>query len=197
MENKIIIGITGGFGSGKSTAADFLKSLGYTKISLVDFLEGELKKQGKKNITRRMLQDLGNNWRNKFGRGILSKKSLVFINKNKIKKAVVDGFRNIGEIDEIKKECLAGQGNFNLIGIVVNRDMRFERLKKLKRREKLTWELFNELDARDLGVKEKSEGLQVALCLAFADIFIENNGTLLDLKKKMINIVRKIEEKYE
>ena len=193
MENKTyIIGITGGFGSGKSTAADFLKSQGYIRISLAYFLEEELKKQGKKDITRKMLQDLGNSFRQEFGRGILAEKALTFIKKNKIKKAVVDGFRNIGEIEEFKKK-----ENFTLIGIVVNRDVRFKRLKKLKRREKLSLELFNKLDSRDLGVSEGNKGLQVALCLALSDIFIENNGELSDLRKKMKEIVRKIEKKYE
>ncbi len=193
MGNRnITIGITGGFGSGKSTASDFLESLGFVKISLVQFLEEELINRGERNITRKMLQDLGNEWRKNFGRGILSKKALVLIKEKKIKKAVIDGFRNIGEIEEFKKE-----ENFTLIGIVVNRDVRFKRLEKLKRREKLTWKLFNQLDSRDLGVREGNEGLQVALCLALSDIFIENNSGLLELKKKIRKTVKEIENKYE
>ncbi|OGH09030.1 MAG: hypothetical protein A2152_01455 [Candidatus Levybacteria bacterium RBG_16_35_6] len=189
---KIIIGITGGFGSGKTSAADFLRDQGFVRISLVQFLEEDLKELGIRNITRKILQDLGNEWREKFGQGILAKKALLLIKKNKIKKAVVDGFRNIGEIEEFRKE-----GNFTLIGIVVNRDVRFKRIKKLKRREKLTWDLFNKLDSRDLGVNEENNGLQVALCLAFADIFVENNGGIEDLREKMRKTVIDIEKKYE
>ena len=181
----LIIGITGAFGSGKSTAADFLKNMGFTKISLVQFLEEELKNRGEKKITRSVLQDLGNQLREKYGAGILAKKALALINRRAVKKVVVEGFRNSLEIDEFRK-----QGNFRLIGIVVNRQIRFDRLKKLNRREKLSWELFNKLDNRDLGIGEGQKGLQVAICLALADIFIENNCSLGEFKNKIQNALK-------
>lgn len=193
LENKpLIIGITGAFGSGKSEAASFLQSKGFRKISLVQFLEEELIKKGEKNITRRMLQDLGNQWRRRYGSGVLAKRTVAFIKDNKIKKAVVDGFRNISEIEEFQK-----LGNFTLVGLVVNRDIRFKRLKNLKKREHLTREIFEELDSRDLGIGEGISGLQVAICLALSDIFIENNGSLLSLKEKIQNAAKTAEEKYD
>jgi dephospho-CoA kinase len=185
LKNKpLIVGIAGAFGSGKSTAADFLKELGFVKISLASFLEEELIKQGEKKITRKLLQDLGNKWRGKYGANILAKKALKLIEKRKIKKTVIEGFRNWKEIEEFRKIR-----NFKLIGIVVNRRVRFDRLKRFERREKLTWELFNKLDNRDLGINEKEKGLQVAICLALADIFIENNRGLEELKTKIQKIV--------
>ena len=190
-ENKpLVIGITGAFGSGKSKAADFLKSFGFEKISLAVFLEEELGKRGIKKITRKLLQDLGNEWRGKYGAGILAKKALLLIEKKGIKKAVIEGFRNKAEIEELRKI-----NKFRLIGIVVNREIRFNRLKKIDRREKLSWELFNKLDNRDLGIGEKESGLQVAICLALSDIFVENNGNLNQLKNKIKKIV--LENKNE
>lgn len=190
-ENKpLIIGITGAFGSGKSSASDFLKGLGFAKISLVQFLEETLVNRGERKITRKLLQDLGNEWREKYGGGILAKKALELINERAIKKVVVEGFRNSLEIDAFRK-----QNNFKLIGIVVNRKIRFDRLKKLDRREKLNWELFNKLDNRDLGIGEGKRGLQVAICLALSDIFIENNRSLRELKNKIQDAIK--EEIYE
>lgn len=183
----LIIGITGAFGSGKSTAADFLKTLGFTKISLVQFLEEELKKQGKKEITRKLLQDLGNKWREKYDAGILARRALELINEKKIKKAVVEGFRNRLEIEEFREFS-----NFKLIGIVANRKIRFDRLKNLGRREKLDWELFNKLDNRDLGIGEGERGLQVALCIAMADIFIENNQGKKEFKNKLEDALKSL-----
>lgn len=176
----LIIGITGAFGSGKSTAAEILETLGCTKISLVQFLEETLVSRGEKKITRKLLQDLGNEWREKYGGGILAKKALALINEKAIGKAVVEGFRNSLEVSEFRK-----QSNFRLIGIVVNRRIRFDRLKKLVRREKLNWELFNKLDNRDLGIGEGKNGLQVAICLALSDIFIENNRGLGEFRDKI------------
>ena len=178
----LIVGITGAFGSGKSTAAEILKSFGFSKISLVQFLEEELRNRGIKIITRKLLQDLGNEWRKKYGPEILARKALSLIREKEISKVVVEGFRNNAEIEEFRK-----QDNFKLIGIVVNRKIRFERLKKLDRREKLSWELFDKLDNRDLGIGEGKSGLQVAICLALSDIFIENNHGLEELKSKIKN----------
>jgi dephospho-CoA kinase len=190
LNRPLIIGITGAFGSGKSTAAEILANSGFTKISLVQFLEEELTKKGEKRITRKFLQDLGNEWRGKFGADILAKKALNLIRKGNLQKVAVEGFRNNLEVEEFKKK-----GNFKLIGIVVNRKIRFERLKKLNRREKLTWELFNKLDNRDLGINEGKNGLQVAICLALSDIFIENNSGLKELKDKIQDALK--EEIYE
>jgi dephospho-CoA kinase len=185
-ENKPqIIGITGAFGSGKSTAADFLQEKGFVKISLASFLEEELKNRGIKIITRKLLQNLGNKWREKFGAGILAKKALELIKKQSLRKVVVEGFRNYSEIEEFRK-----LGNFILIGIVVNRKIRFERLGRINRREKLTWELFDKLDNRDLGIGEKENGLQVGICLALADIFIENNHNLEKIKTKIQEVIK-------
>lgn len=186
MPKLQIIGITGAFGSGKSTAADFLETQGYTKIVLSKFLEDALLYSGDTQITRKKLQDLGNSWREMHGKNVLSKKAIEFIHEKKLEKVVVEGFRNIGEIEELKK-----MGNFTLIAFLVNRDIRYKRLVRLKRREKLTPEVFEKLDYRDLGIGEKDTGLQVATCIAISDIFLENNTTQKDLFKKLEQTLRK------
>lgn len=184
MKNLQMIGIAGCFGSGKSTAADFLVSLGYSKISLSKFLEDALIYSGEKEITRKKLQDLGNSWREMHGKNVLAKKALEYIEQHKLKKIVIEGFRNIGEVKLLKEF-----GNFTLIALLVNREIRLKRLLKVKRREKLTPEIFEQLDYRDMGIGEKDTGLQVATCIAIADIFIENNTTPKDLEKKLKEIV--------
>ena len=165
-----VIGITGPFGSGKTTAASFFKTKGYYKITLSSFLEDELDKQGKE-ITRRNLQDLANSWREKFGSSFLAKKALEYVSAEKIEKVVVDGVRNLGEVEYFK-----ANSNFILLGIVADRSVRFQRIKKLKNREELNRQLFDQLDLRDLGITQDLEtGLQVAKCLAVSDYFINSN----------------------
>lgn len=187
MENKpLIIGITGAFGSGKSKASSFLEPWGFKKITLSSFLEEEAKKRGFKKITRKILQDIGNKFRKVYGRGILAKKALEFLKKEKISRAVIDGIRNIGEAEEFRKN-----NKFILIAIVADRAVRFERLKRLKRREDLTFSLFTKLDRRDLGLGQAKTGLHVAECIALSDIFIDNNCELGEFKEKLD---RKIKE---
>lgn len=173
MRSKsVFIGITGAFGSGKSTAAAYFQSKGFLSITLSSFLEEEAKKR-KSETTREVLQDIGNEWREKFGKDVLSQKALEYIKKSHVKKVIIDGLRNIGEIELLRK--IPG---FILLAVVSDRKIRFKRLQKIKRREKLTWELFTRLDYRDLGIEHEEKGLQVASCIALADHFIENNSSL-------------------
>jgi dephospho-CoA kinase len=176
-----IIGITGPFGSGKSTAASFFVSKGFHKITLSYFLEEELKKKGI-SITRKNLQDLANSWRHDEGSSILAKKAFEFVSKENLEKLVIDGIRNLGEVEYLRKVS-----DFTLLGLVADRNIRFERVKGLKNREKLTRELFDKLDLRDLGITEDDEtGLQVAKCLSISDYFISSNDEskfLIELEK--------------
>ena len=185
--NSLLIGITGGFGSGKSTASSLFELKGFMKITLSSFLEEEAKKRSFKKITREILQDIGNEWRKNFEHGILAEKAVDYIKKERIRKAVIDGIRNIGEIKELKKEK-----NFVLIAIILSKKNRFERLKNLKRREKLTCEIFRKLDRRDMGLGQKHTGLQVAACQKLADIVIENNGIPEEFVKKLNSFLNKL-----
>lgn len=186
MSNPKIIGITGPFGSGKTTAANFFESKGYKKISLSSFLEDELKQAGKK-ITRKNLQDIGNLLRKKNGAGYLAKKAIEFTEKNNFSKITIDGIRNLGEVHELKK--LSG---FVLLGIFANRNIRFERIKNKKGRETLTKKLFDQLDYRDLGIDQNNKfGLQVAKCFAISDYFIDSNSEK-EFYPKLENFLNKL-----
>lgn len=186
MYKSSIIGITGAFGSGKSTAAKYLESKGFRKITLSMFLEEEAKKRGVKKITRKVLQDIGNELRNKYGSGFLARKAIDYLEGNGIHNIVIDGIRNIGEVEELSKK-----GRFVLVAVIANRKIRFERAKKRKGREKLTPEVFKKLDMRDLGIGENHLGLQVAYCIAMSDIFISNNKN----KKRFMEKLKIFEEK--
>ncbi len=180
-----IVGIAGAFGSGKSTAAELLKVAGYEHISLGEFLEEELQKRGVQNITRKALQDIGNEWRDQFGSAVLTEKALEHAKAKGYKKIVIEGFRNPDEIKRLRKEK-----DFILLSLVVNRQTRFERLQSVKRREELTRETFEQLDDRDLGIGEGKKGLQTAICVMMADIFIDNNQDIQSLKNKLTKEVK-------
>jgi len=180
MAKHTLIGIAGAFGSGKSTAATILKSYGFQTVSLVEPLEEELTKRGEIPLIRTKLQDLGNEWRVQYGNAILMEKALEKVREQNWEKVVIEGYRNSSEIKRFRQE-----ENTLLISLVVNRAIRFERLQQVKRREELTREVFDRLDDRDLGINEGQSGLQTAICIALADIFIENNGTVEQLTDKL------------
>lgn len=179
-----IIGITGAFGSGKSTASSFFSKKGFSDITLSSFLEEEAHKRGASRVTRKLLQDIGNEWRTTYGNGVLAEKALEAVKDGII---VIDGIRNVGEVEVLRKH-----GNFILLAIVSDRKKRFDRLHEWKRREELTWEIFERLDYRDLGIDEEEKGLQGAYCIALADVYIENNGTLEEFVEKLQQFVKEI-----
>lgn len=170
LKKPFVIGITGAFGSGKSTAAQFFEKEGFVQIALSSFLEEEAHKR-QLPITRKVLQDIGNEWREQQGKGILATLALEKVTRDHVEKVIIDGIRNVGEIEVLRKEA-----EFVLLAIVADRKVRFERLSKIKRREDLTWDLFTKLDYRDLGIESSERGLQVASCIALADSYIENNA---------------------
>jgi len=53
IHKKFIIGITGSFGSGCTTTAKHLESMGYKRISLSDILEEEANKAGRPFNTKK------------------------------------------------------------------------------------------------------------------------------------------------
>lgn len=183
-----IIGITGAFGSGKTTAASFFREKDYKVVVLSQILE-EIAKKRKLSITRKNLQDIGNEIRLKSGAGSLIKQVLKKYASEK--KLVIDGLRNYEEIVELKKI----KGSV-LLGIIADRDVRFERLKNLKRREKLTKELFEKLDLRDLGVGERITGLQTAICIALADFYIDSNINIKTFYKNLSKFLNDYERKF-
>lgn len=181
LTTQSIIGITGPFGSGKTTASEYFQKKGYKVVVLSSFLEAEAKKR-KLPITRKTLQDLGNEWRKLYGYSILMEKALKSAKHEE--KIVIDGIRNVGELELLKRK------KGTLLAIVADRKVRYERLKNLKRREKLTQALFEKLDLRDLGINEKITGLQTAFCIALADVFIDSNTGIQDFQKKLENFLK-------
>jgi dephospho-CoA kinase len=179
---KSIIGITGAFGSGKSTAAAIIESQGYKKIYLSSFLEKEAEAKGLP-MTRKTLQDLGNKLREEKGPGILMKMAIKAMRDED--KIVIDGLRNLGEVDELRKHK---EGI--LLAIIADRKIRYERLKAVKRRETLNLNLFRSLDLRDLGVNEKITGLQTGLCIALADVFVDSNSSMSNFRKDILTFLR-------
>ncbi len=185
-DKPLVIGITGAFGSGKTTAANFFEKHGFKKIVLSSFLGEILSKEGKA-LTRRNFQDLGNELRRTNSPGYLAEMAIRFIEDNNIEKATVDGIRNLGEIG-----VLNAKSHLVLLGVVADRKVRFERVRKMEGREELGIEEFESLDKRDLGLTEEIDsGLQVAKCLGLSDYFVESNDEER-YPKKLEEILKKI-----
>ncbi len=187
----LIIGLTGTKACGKGEISEFLKQRDFVYYSLSDIVREETKKRGIENYTIKDLQDVGNDLREKHGLGVLAKKVIEKIKKdiaeNK-EKFIVDGIRNPGEIEELRK--IPG---FKLIAVDALLKKRFEWINKRGRTTDMKkWQDFLKMDARDKGNKELKVGQQVSKCIELADFKIFNDGSIEELHKKVEEILNKI-----
>ncbi len=189
MQSKVdvnidmIIGVVGTLGSGKSSAVDYLVSKGFDYYKPSDVIR---EKSKLKNPNRYSLQDFGNELRKKFGRDYLVTELWKKIGRSKAKKIVVDGLRNVGEVEFFRKKT-----SFYLISIDKTRRTRFRRLKiRGSERDPKSWEEFLKMDQRDLD-EGKDFGQQTKAVMQMADFSISNDNPIefyLEIEK----ILRKI-----
>lgn len=185
MDGKIIIGMTGPFGSGCSYIAnDILAKKGYKYISLSTILKKEYGED--KSPTRTELQDFGNKLRKEHGADILARKAYQEIANSEDEKWVVDSIRNTHEIDFLKKAV----GTFYVIAAWADQETRWNRVEKKYKRNKVA---FEEDDARDSRENFES-GQQVTLCYQMADIIIINSK---DIKSPGSDDFKALEKKTQ
>lgn len=184
----LIIGLVGTSGAGKSTASHYLKNKGFFIVELSSFLKIEAEKRGINLINKRILQDIGNDLRIEFGPEILAKKAYEQIIVKKINKSVVDGIRNTGEIEYLRKIK-----NFLLIAIDADQEIRYKRIVKLRGKEWVgTYQDFLNIEKRDSNLGDQKTGLRVSDCLKMADFKIINNNKITDFYKKIDKIIESL-----
>jgi dCMP deaminase len=179
------VALTGYMGSGKGEVAAMLKERGFHYISLSDVVRAEATKRGVEH-TRENLQNIGNELREEHGVGALGKKVRETIEREGKGDWVIDGIRNPGEWEEIRK--LSGS---QLLGITAQEDVIIKRLIKRKREGgAFTKEEILERLKKEKGIGEPPSGQQVTKCLDCVDFLIINEGTLPELKQKLDHFFR-------
>ncbi|HLD37254.1 MAG TPA: AAA family ATPase [Candidatus Nanoarchaeia archaeon] len=189
----MIIGLTGTKASGKGVVADILKERGFAYYSLSDIVREEAVIRGLSNYTIAQLQDIGNELRENHGNGVLAKRVLEKIEKERdagkqeTKNYVIDGIRNPGEIDELKK---SGGHEFILVAVDAPQEARFKRLlERARGSDPEDWQGFLEMERRDRGIEEENSGQQVGKCLEMTDIKLYNDLSIEVLKDKIEKIL--------
>ena len=184
--DKIVVGLAGMPGSGKSLVVETARAEGYAVVVMGDVIREETQKRGlkptPKNIGKVMLE-----LREKGGASVIADKCIPKIEQQKNRKVIIDGLRSLSEVDAFK----AYFSKFNLIAVHASPETRFKRLYRRHRSDDPDgWELFHERDMRELGV-----GLGNAM--AMAEHFIINENKRADVKIKVEETLRMIEEKWK
>jgi dephospho-CoA kinase len=181
MQRKTIIGLIGLPGSGKSTIAEYLKSKGFQHIILSDIIKTQMKKKGVVRFNRKNLQEYGNLLREKFGPHALILFASQEINSSKESKFVIDGIRNVGEINYLRKIS-----NVYIYGIKTSKSLRLKRLIKSGRnKDPKTMKLLLDREKRENSLGNKKTGLRVKDCLKHTDKNIMNNKSINSLYQKV------------
>jgi len=184
--DKIVVGLAGMPGSGKSLVVETARAEGYAVVVMGDVIREETQKRGLKptpeNIGKVMLE-----LREKGGNTIVADKCIPRIEQQKSGKVIVDGLRSPSEVDAFK----AHFSKFSLIAVHASPETRFNRLYSRRRSDDPDgWELFRERDLRELSV-----GLGNAI--AVAEHLIINEDKKEYTKAKVHKILRVIEEKWK
>jgi len=180
---KLIIGLTGLPGAGKSVATEILERNGFNRIVSGDLVRAEAFRQGVAVEDRYKFHEIANALHAERGPAALAKMAIEQIRASMESLWIFDGIRNPAQIVEFKKETHA-----KILGIAADRKMLMDRILARKRTgdPKTLGEAAGLLD-REWGVGAETHGLQVGRCMPMADEIIENNGSLVELEEKILD----------
>lgn len=182
----MIIGVTGSIAAGKETLTSFLREKGFIYFETSKIIKDEVIKRGLE-VTRWNMQNIGDEWREKFGPGAIMKIMLERTEPNK--NYIFDSLRNAKEAEFLRENVK----DFVLIAVDADQKVRFNRiLKRNKPHDPKTWEDFLKVDERDFFDKDNPLGQQISKCMELSNFKIDNSD--LEISK---NEVREIWEKIK
>ena len=179
----MIIGLTGTLSSGKDAVADYLKTKGYRHYSLADVLREIAEDRGiVKN--RDNLRDLANELAREKGPSYLAEEVVKRAGHESRDDYVFSAIRT-----EAQAKYLKQRPDFIFIGVDADPTLRYSRSVKRAREgeQRQTYEHFIAAEQAEMS----GDNVQrLDLCMNMVDYKIMNNGTLLDLQKKIDEILK-------
>jgi len=178
-----IIAFTGMPASGKSEAVQLAKDKGIPVVRMGDLVWEETKRQGKP-LDDKNVGSVATSMRKKHSMDVWARRTVEKIHS--LKKAphlVIDGVRNLEEIEYLKKEL---GSNFFVVAIDAPDELRRKRAIARGRTD-------DSKDLKDLEERDKREiswGLQKVI--ADADIVIPNNGSLEEFRKQVLILLNNL-----
>jgi dephospho-CoA kinase len=183
--DKLVIGLAGMPGSGKSLVVETARALGYDIVVMGDVIRQETSKRGleltPQNVGKVMLE-----LRAEGGNYVIAQKCIPKIEEQTSRKVFIDGLRSLYEAD-IFKEHFA---KFVLVAVHAPPEVRFNRLSRRGRSDDPpNWTVFHERDTRELGV-----GL--GNTIAMAEKILINDGTVEQFKIQVKDTLERIEAQW-
>ncbi|MEM2972510.1 MAG: AAA family ATPase [Candidatus Bathyarchaeia archaeon] len=185
MKDKLVVGVVGMPGAGKSVVAEVAIENGYGVVVMGDVVREEAKKRSlepiPENLGKIMLE-----LRRSEGANVIAKRCIPKIENARESKIIVDGIRSLAEAEEFRRFF----PKFTLVAVHASPETRFKRLYSRQRSDDpKNWEIFHERDMRELSV-----GLGEAI--AMAEHLIMNEGSLKAVKREVKKVLMKVEAKW-
>jgi dephospho-CoA kinase len=184
--DKLVVGLAGMPGSGKSLVVETAAMLGYGVVVMGDVVREETLKRrlelNPKNVGQVMLE-----LRRKGGASVVADKCIPKIERHETAKVIVDGVRSLSEVEAFKKHF----ANFNLMAVYASPETRFNRVYRRQRSDDPNcWEIFHERDLRELGVG-------VGDAIALAEYLVVNESSKANAKAAVKRFIQRIEEQWK
>jgi len=185
MKQKMVIGVAGMPGSGKTVITRMVKEKGYAIVVMGDEIREEIKHRGleptPENIGKIMVK-----LRKEEGPTVVAKRCIPKIANASTDVVLVDGVRSLHEVCEFEKNF----PNFVLVAIHSSPEARFGRVFQRRRSDDPGgWKVFLERDLRELSVGQGS-------VIAMADHMIVNEGTLEEFKAQIREVLEVVAKKW-
>ena len=178
MREKIVAGVAGMPGAGKTIVREIVQKMGYPVVVMGDVIRAEAKRR-KLEPTPENLGWIMLKLREEEGAAVVAKRCIPEIKDVKERVVIIDGIRSPHEVNEFKNQF----PNFTLIAVHASPETRFKRLFQRKRSDDpRMWKTFIERDLRELSV-----GLGDVI--ATVDYMIVNEGTKGQLRRKVRKIL--------
>jgi dephospho-CoA kinase len=183
--DKIVVGLAGMPGSGKSLVVETARELGYSIVIMGDVIREETLKLGLEltpgDVGKVMLQLRANE-----GVTVVAEKCIPKIETQEKSKVLVDGLRSLPEVEAFKTHF----AKFSIVAVHASPETRFNRLSNRRRSDDSNgWAVFHERDMRELNV-----GL--GNVIAMAEQMIINDASVEQVKARIIEALRRIEQKW-
>jgi len=184
--DKLVVGLAGMPGAGKSLFVDTAVEMGYTVVAMGDVIREETRKRGlelnPQNVGKVMLE-----LRQEGGNCVIAQKCISKIEGQASAKVLVDGLRSLYESETFRVYF----HNFVLFAVHASPEVRFKRLSQRGRSDDpKSFEVFRERDMRELGV-----GLGNAI--AMAQQVLVNDNSMESFKAQVKKYLGWTEEKWK
>jgi dephospho-CoA kinase len=185
IAGKLVVGLGGMPGSGKSIVVETAKDLGYYIVMMGDVVREQTRLCGLEptphNVGKVMLE-----LRAQEGNYVIAKKCIPKIEQQPSTRVLIDGIRSLFEVNIFKEHF----PNFALVSVHASPEIRFNRLKLRGRSDDpVDYVLFNERDNRELSV-----GL--GNVIAMSENILVNDDSIEGFRNLVRVHFRRIEEKW-